>query len=397
MIPRPEQLDCAEQAYAILKKHMLVYLAMEERTGKTLTSLLVCERCENVKSVLVITKKNALSGWHNTLADWEHTKSYEVTNYHQVHKFKHDDYDLVILDEAHNYISGFPKRSLFWKRVKKLTIKRPLIYLSATPHAQGLQMLYNPLALSSWSPFREWQSPYRWFEAFGIPKKIMVHDRLVETYKRVKTRDVERLTQHLFITATRKELGFTHEPTDKLHYIQLDDTVKEHYNTLLKKKVLDINEDKLICDTPMKLRTSLHMMEGGVAKVGEKYLVLPNEEKIQYILKTWGDTPSLVIMYNYIAEGKKLHNRFQFARILQATSFAEGIDLADWQTLVIYSQDFSTARHTQRRARQSSKSRTEPITVHYLLVHGGISEQVYKTVSINKRNFVDSVFERTPL
>lgn len=82
---------------------------------------------------------------------------------------------------------------------------------------------------------------------------------------------------------------------------------------------------------------------------------------------------------------------------MQATSYAEGVDLHKYKHLIIYSQDFSTARHTQRRARQANKARHEAITVHFLLVKKGCSEQVYKTVSVNKKNFVDSVFTRTKL
>jgi len=41
--------------------------------------------------------------------------------------------------------------------------------------------------------------------------------------------------------------------------------------------------------------------------------------------------------------------------------------------------------------------RKEDIVVHYLLVKKAISEQVYNTVSINKKNFVDSMFERYTL
>jgi ERCC4-related helicase len=134
-----------------------------------------------------------------------------------------------------------------------------------------------------------------------------------------------------------------------------------------------------------------------VAKIGKNYHILRNSEKIQYIINNWGDTEDLVIMYNYIAEQDKLQQHFKKALILQATSYAEGVDLHKYKHLVVYSQDFSTARHTQRRARQANKQREEPITVHFLLVKKAISEQVYKTVSVNKKNFVDSVFKRNKL
>jgi hypothetical protein len=134
------------------------------------------------------------------------------------------------------------------------------------------------------------------------------------------------------------------------------------------------------------------MIEGGVAKIGDKYLSLENTEKIQYIKKTWGDSSSMVIMYHYIAEGEKLRAYFKNAAILQATRYAEGVDLSQYKHLIIYSQDFSAARHTQRRARQANKLRKDDITVHYLLVTGGVSEQVYTAVSVNKQNYVDSLY-----
>ena len=37
-------------------------------------------------------------------------------------------------------------------------------------------------------------------------------------------------------------------------------------------------------------------------------------------------------------------------------------------------------------------NRSEPIQVHFILVKGAISARVYQTVSVNKKNFVDTVF-----
>lgn len=396
MKPYVHQLEGAAEIYKILAAHMLVYVAWEERTGKTLTSILVCERAK-VQRILVLTKKKALAGWHETLEAFPHKKQYTVNNYHQAKKYKPEDFDLVILDEAHSYVSAFPKRSGMWKTVRLLTKGKPLIYMSATPHAQGMQLLYNPLALSDWSPFIKYSTPYSWFRRFGIPDAIYLASGPQETYKKCKTDEVRLYTKHLFSSRTRAELGFEHEPEDKVHYIELLPKVKEVYNILMKHKALELNGHELICDTSMKLRTSLHMLEGGVMKVGKQYVILGNTEKIDYIKEVWGDTDDIAIMYQYIAEGTKLRDSFSNAEILQATSFAEGVDLSHKRHLVIYSQDFSTARHSQRRARQANKKRDTPIAVHFLLVKKALSEQVYTTVSLNKTNFVDSVFTQERL
>jgi len=185
MIPYDYQLAKADEAYQVLAEYMLVYLAMEERTGKTLTAILTIEKTSaNIQNVLVITKKNAISGWTGTLNLYATTKQFTVTNYHSVAKLNPDDYDLVILDEAHNYISSFPKQSKLWKQVAMFTEDRPLIYISATPYAQGPQLLYHQLALSSWSPFRKFKTAYTFHRAFGVPDIVYLSGRQQETYKK---------------------------------------------------------------------------------------------------------------------------------------------------------------------------------------------------------------------
>jgi len=410
MKPYDHQLELANEGYDILKEHMIVYLATEERTGKTLASILIAEMCDNIKSVLVLTKlgknRKVIKGWKDTLKAFPHDKKYTVVNYHQMYKVSR--HDLLILDEAHNYISGCPDQPAMHKHIQQwLSPQVPIIYLSATPHAQGYQMLYHQFSLSTWSPWRRYKNFRQWFSHYGIPTDIYVNQKRRAIYTNTHEDLVLPDINHLFITRTRKELGFPHEPIDKLHYIELDQSTKEIYNELIKDKVYEWGENALVCDVPIKLRSSLHMLEGGVAKThvsavktnGEAYLkpvfhIFNNTEKIDYIMSTWGDTEDLVIYYQYIAEGAKLRYYFKKAHVLQGTSNAEGIDLAHVETIIVYSQDFSTARHSQRRARQAAKHRDKPITVHFLLVKEAVSAQVYKTVSINKQNFVDSVFER---
>lgn len=405
----PHQLEISRDGLAILKEYLMVYLAMEERTGKTLTAIMIAE-ATNVNHVLVITKKKAIvsedkkSGWLPTLASWDCKKTYEVVSYQSAHKVTKKP-DLVIMDEAHSFVSGYPKRSKTWIDIRKLCKGKPIIYLSATPKAQGNQMLFNQFALSDWSPWAEFSNYYEWFRQYaerdreGNVKTVKINsmDTVVD-YSAVRQDDVWNCVKHLFITKTRKELGFEKEPEDVLHYITLSDTIRDIYNHLLKHKALDFThaatgrDYRLVCDSPIKLRWALHMLEGGTLKIDDEYIDLGNTEKVEYILKTWGDTDEMVIMYQYKADKVKLEKYFHNASLLQATSYAEGTDLSAYKNLIIYSQDFSTAKHTQRRARQANKERRDDIKVHFLLVKKAVSEQVYKTVSVNKKDFVDSTF-----
>lgn len=410
MIPRTYQLEMARDALAILREHGLAYLAAEERTGKTLSAVLAGEM-SNAKDVLVITKKKALDGWKETISSFQPSTNFVVTNYHQAHKVI-GEYDLVILDECHNYLSAFPKigataaqlkvlkkdglpNKNIYDNVRRICRNTPVLYISATPHAQGPQMLYHQFSVCTFTPWRAFDNFYRWFDKYGFKYTIDINGMKANQYDKADAEKILSEVKHLFITKTRRELGFEHEPIDKVHYVELDDTTRYWYNKLQEDELIELNDGLLVCDTASKLRVSLHAIEGGTVKVDDKPVVLANDEKLQYILKTFGDTSDLVIMYNFQAEKTKLEKAFKKAHILQATSYAEGVDLHKHEHLVIYSQDYSTARHTQRRARQCNMHRDKPITVHHILVKGAISEQVYKTVCVNKKNYVDSVFKRT--
>lgn len=394
MKPYKHQEKISIDAYNILKKYGLVYLAMEERTGKTLTSILVAEMSTKIKTILVVTKKKALPGWEDTLGKFGTDKYYKVINYESLHKLTMTDFDLVIIDEAHANLSAYPKIGKIWKTLYPITKRKPVIFLSATPSAQSYAQLYNQLKLSSWSPFKRYSNFHDWFNVYGIPEIKFISGRQIKVYDNVKPRAYEDV-KHIFISYTRKELGFEHEPNDILHYVELEEGTKKMYNQLLKHKVI---EDLLyIADTPMKKLMGLHQIEGGTLKNEEEYTNLTNTEKIEYIKSEFGDNSSTVIFYHYKSEERKLRREFKNARILQATSFAEGVDLSMYKTLIIYSMDFSTARYTQRRARQCNMQRGEPIDVHFILVKGGISEQVYETVAVNKTNFVNKYFDKGEL
>jgi hypothetical protein len=394
MKPYDYQEELSDEALKIIRANAIVYLAMEERTGKTLTAILTVEK-SNAERCLVITKKKALEGWKETLDKAKFiTKHYTLVNYHQAHKHAHEHYDVIILDESHNYISSFPKPGKIHKELRPLCAGKPLIYVSATPYAQGPQMLFHQFQLSSFSPWSHHKNFYSWFRMYGKPYTRELNGIAVPQYDRCHSDMILTCVSDLFITKTRKELDFAHEPKDKLHYIEMSDAFKKVYNHLVKHELINLSVGELVCDSKSKLRTSLHQLEGGTVKIGDSRNLLPNTEKIDYIKEHFGDRDDVVIMYNFKAEETKLRLHFKNALLLQATSYAEGVDLHKYSDLIIYSQDYSTARHTQRRARQCNKKRTSPITVHYLLVKKAISEQVYKTVSVNKKNYVDSVFNK---
>ena len=77
-----------------------------------------------------------------------------------------------------------------------------------------------------------------------------------------------------------------------------------------------------------------------------------------------------------------------------STSHAEGVDLSHFDNLIIYSQNFSTSKHSQRRARQANINRADPITVHFLIADTGIDQHIYDSVSVKQENFTARVYNQ---
>jgi len=61
MQPRDYQISISDKAADIIRKHGLVYLAMQVRCGKTVTALLTAEKVQ-AKKVLFVTKKKVIDG-----------------------------------------------------------------------------------------------------------------------------------------------------------------------------------------------------------------------------------------------------------------------------------------------------------------------------------------------
>jgi len=381
--PYPYQIEIAKKAKELLRSSSWAYLAMEERTGKTLTALLAVE---DYNKILIITKKKALEGIMETLNLLPHLKNkVTLTNYHQVKHIK-QSFDVVILDEAHAYLSAIPKQGVIYKEVEKVVKNTPILYLSATPYAEHIGQIYPQLKLlGAYSPFWEFNTFYQFFDVYGISKVKKIPYGYVNDYTHYHNHKVLEKIKSNFIWFSRDDAGFEYSPTDNLIYVNMDKTTKDDIKKALRTLVLDGEP----LDSPMKLRNAIYQREGGVYK-DKIYL---NIEKITKIKELYGDSDKIVIMHHFVNEGKKLRQHFKNALILQGDAYAEGVDLHQFDKLIIYSMSYSTSKYIQRRARQSNKQRDKPIEVDYLLVKRGLSEAVYNQVAKKHKNFTKRSFD----
>jgi hypothetical protein len=99
---RDYQKEIILKGTEMLLQNKFLYLAMEVRTGKTLTSLAIAEKV-NANNVLFVTKKKAISSIESDYALFGPNYNICIINYESLHLVKDDQqWDLIILDEAHS-------------------------------------------------------------------------------------------------------------------------------------------------------------------------------------------------------------------------------------------------------------------------------------------------------
>lgn len=105
---RDYQKNIIKQGFEILFRNGFLYLAMEVRTGKTLTALGICNEWFDLQDVLFITKKKAISSIQKDYDQLKPSFPITIVNYESLHLVKDTKrWELIICDEAHScFISG---------------------------------------------------------------------------------------------------------------------------------------------------------------------------------------------------------------------------------------------------------------------------------------------------
>jgi len=109
---RGYQVDNSIKASQILKNLGIVYLSMQVRTGKSSTALEVC-KLNNYNKVLFLTKKKAIGNIKSDYKDFGYTFDLTVINNESLHTIKDNDFDCIVMDEAHRLGSSLSISSNF--------------------------------------------------------------------------------------------------------------------------------------------------------------------------------------------------------------------------------------------------------------------------------------------
>jgi hypothetical protein len=401
---RSYQVDIAAKGLNILKKHNILYLAMEVRCGKTATSLEIAKQFE-AKKVLFLTKKKAIGSILSDYKNFGYTYHIDVINDESMHKLPSNEYDVVIHDEHHRF-GAFPKPGLYTKMFKKMFGHLPMIFLSGTPCPESYSQMYHQFWVSDFSPFREYKNFYRWADDYVTKFDRVINGFKVTEYSNGREVDIMTKLAYLMISHTQQQSGFETSIEEEVLYVDMSEQTKMIVKKLERDLVVEGKEEVILADTPVKLMQKVHQLCSGTVKFESGNSMVIDTTKAEFIRSRFA-TNNIGIFYKFKAELKALKQVFgnqltesleEFDAgmcqviALQIVSGREGISLKNADYVVFYNIDFSATSYWQARDRMTTMDRKFN-KVYWIFSIGGIEDKIYKAVK-SKRNYTLNIFKK---
>ena len=403
---RPYQQEIVNKGFDILNRYRFLYLAMEVRTGKTLTSLSLAEKL-GVSNVLFITKKKAIS---SIQADYEKLNpSYRITiiNYESLHIVIEDCvWDLIICDEAHS-MGAFPKPSDRAKLVGSLikNIKPYVILLSGTPTPESYSQMYHQVYGIPNNPFKEFASFYRFCDKYVKVIDKRINGLMIRDYSNGSDKIINAMKPYT-INYSQKEAGFMVDTTEYILEVDMKPSTYNMIDRLKKDLVLEGKVETVLADTAVKLMSKVHQMYSGTIKFESGNSMVIDTTKAEFI-RSHFDGKKIGIFYKFKEELEALKQVFgndlttelsvfedtDKNIALQIVSGREGISLKDADCLVYYNIDFSATSYWQSRDRMTTKDRLKN-NIYWVFAKNGIEHDIYKAV-VKKKDYTLAHFKKS--
>ena len=392
---RDYQNDIIRKGTEIVTKYGFVYLAMEVRTGKTLTSLGIAEKiCSS--NVLFLTKKKAISSIQKDYELLNPPYHLTVTNYESLHKIENRGWDLIICDEAHS-MGAFAKPSKRAVQVKDLIwIKKAnVILLSGTPTPESYSQMYHQVYGIPNNPFKEFKTFYKFCSKFVVVKTKMINGLSMNDYSNGMYTILEEM-EPFMINYTQAEAGFIAETIEEVFEVELKESTYKLIKKLSRDLIVQGKEEVILGDTPVKLMSKMHQLYSGTVKFESGKSMVIDTTKAEFIQSQFMGC-QIGIFYKFKEELVALQQIFgdelttdldefnsTFKCIaLQIVSGREGISLKKAEYLVYYNIDFSATSYWQSKDRMTTKERLEN-QVFWIFTKGGIEHEIYKAVTKKK-------------
>jgi hypothetical protein len=397
---RDYQKNIANQGFEILRRKGIVYLQMEVRCGKTLTALEIC-KIANVKRVLFLTKKKAISSVLSDFKTFGYTFDLTVINNESMHTIN-GEFDLLISDEHHR-TGAFPKPNNITKEIKKKYGHLPMIFLSGTPSVESGSMLFHQFWVSKFSPFKH-VNFYKWSVDYVTVKKKRVGAFEINDYNESIDEKIMNVIEPYLIKFTQQDAGFSSKVNQNILYYEKSAKINNLLTKLKKDLVIEGKTEVILAETSVKLLNKIHQIENGTVKFQSGNTMTLCNKKAEFIRDKFKGK-KIALFYYFIEEFNLLKEVFtnyttdleEFNTtdkifIGQQYSSSMGINLSKAETLVFYNFGYSGTNFIQSIDRLTVKDRLVN-DVYFVFSKGSLTEKIYKTIK-EKKNYSDSVFKK---
>ena len=401
---RPYQKKIINQGREVINRYRFVYLAMEVRTGKTLTALGIASAC-GFKNVVFLTKKKAIS---SIIKDYELLQPnffIKIINYESMHKLDISRCDFLVLDEAHG-LSAFPKPSKRAKDVRAFIKKyNPAVcLLSGTPTPESYSQMYHQVYGIPLNPFKSFKNFYLFAQRYVSVTRKKINSLYINDYSKGRISILDEMKPYT-ISYSQKEAGFKVETTENVLEVEMSKQTYNYIKQLKKNRVIEGSQEVILGDTPVKLMSKVHQMCSGTVKFESGNSMILDYNKANFI-RDYFKGKKIAIFYKFRAEYKALKEVFSGSLTteleefnstdkniaLQIVSGREGISLSNAECLVYYNIDFSATSYWQSRDRMTTKERLKN-NVYWIFAENGIEKDIYKTV-IKKKDYTVNHFKK---
>ena len=401
---RPYQKKIINQGREVINQYRFVYLAMEVRTGKTLTALGIARAC-GFKNVVFLTKKKAIS---SIIKDYELLQPnffIKIINYESMHKLDISRCDFLVLDEAHG-LSAFPKPSKRAKDVRAFIKKyNPAVcLLSGTPTPESYSQMYHQVYGIPLNPFKTFKNFYSFAQRYVSVTRKKINSLYINDYSKGRISILDEMKPYT-ISYSQKEAGFKVETTENVLEVEMSKQTYNYIKQLKKNRVIEGSQEVILGDTPVKLMSKVHQMCSGTVKFESGNSMILDYNKANFI-RDYFKGKKIAIFYKFRAEYKALKEVFSGSLTteleefnstdkniaLQIVSGREGISLSNAECLVYYNIDFSATSYWQSRDRMTTKERLKN-NVYWIFAEDGIEKDIYKTV-IKKKDYTVNHFKK---
>lgn len=403
---RDYQIEISNRGLLILQQHSILYLAMEVRTGKTLTALSIANKY-GASKVLFLTKKKAIASIQKDFNNLNPSFDLYLANYESVHTIT-EDFDLVVLDEAH-CLGQYPKPAERVKTVKKICEGKPIIYLSGSPTPESFSQLFHQFYVSSFSPFGEYKGFYKWAVDYVFIKQRRFSQGLVNDYSQANKQKIDEQTKHLFISYTQTEAGFSQMVQEHVFKVKMQPTTYSLAANLRARRVFTSSKSgkTVVADTEVKLMQKLHQIYSGTVICEDGEVMCFDNSKADAIAKKFAGQ-KIAIFYKFRGELELLRWAFRgmitespedfnqatdLTCCLQIQSGREGTNLSSADALVFYNIDFAHVSYLQAKARLQTMERQKACDLYWVFAEGGIEEKILEKVKA-KQDYQLSHFKR---